>query len=115
MEEVVLCAASSYTQKFYLNPEFKSLPEQVRQELQIMSVLYTADVGGILMLVYDSSGNLKLVVDHEENDLTFDEIGSALKIKQMQTEKKELFESLELYYRAIYLGETEVMEHAADD
>ena len=102
MEEVVLCAASSYAQKFYLNPDFRSLPEQVRQELQIMCVLYTEDVGGILMLVYDSMGNLKLVVDHEKDDLTFDEIGSALKIKQMQAEKKEMFESLELYYKTVY-------------
>ena len=35
-EEVVLCAASAYEQKFYLNPQFESLPEAVRQELQIM-------------------------------------------------------------------------------
>ncbi len=25
-EEMVLCAASSYEQKYYLNPEFESLP-----------------------------------------------------------------------------------------
>ena len=42
-EEVVLCAASAYEQKFYLNPQFESLPEAVRQELQIMCVLYTED------------------------------------------------------------------------
>ena len=35
-EEMVLCAASSYEQKYYLNPEFESLPEAVKQELQIM-------------------------------------------------------------------------------
>ena len=44
-EEMVLCAASAYERKFYLNPEFNSLPEEVKQELQIMCVLYTADVG----------------------------------------------------------------------
>ena len=33
-EEMVLCAASSYEQKYYLNPEFESLPEAVKQELQ---------------------------------------------------------------------------------
>ena len=59
-EEMVLCAASAYERKFYLNPEFNSLPEEVKQELQIMCVLYTADVGGILMVVYDENGNLEL-------------------------------------------------------
>ena len=32
-EEMVLCAASAYERKFYLNPEFNSLPEEVKQEL----------------------------------------------------------------------------------
>ena len=50
-EEIVLCAASAYEQKFYLNPEFDALPEEIKQELQIMCVLYTEDVGGILLLV----------------------------------------------------------------
>lgn len=104
-EEIVLCAASSYEQKFYLNPEFDSLPESVKQELQIMCVLYTEDVGGILMVVYDEEGNLELKVDHEENDFAFDEIGSVLKIKELQQKKRELFESLELFFKVFYLGE----------
>ena len=51
-EEIVLCAASAYEQKFYLNPDFMTLPESIRQELQIMCVLYTADVGGILIQIF---------------------------------------------------------------
>ena len=104
-EEIVLCAANAYEQKFYLNPEFDSLPENVKQELQIMCVLYTEDVGGVLMLVFDEEGNLELKVDHEENDFAFDEIGSVLKVKQLQQTKRELFESLELFFRVFYLGE----------
>lgn len=70
-EEVVLCGASSYEQKFYLNPEFETLPDSIQQELQIMCVLYTEDVGGVLMVVYDEQGNLELRVDHREDDFTF--------------------------------------------
>ncbi len=104
-EEVVLCGASSYEQKFYLNPEFETLPDSIQQELQIMCVLYTEDVGGVLMVVYDEQGNLELRVDHREDDFTFDEIGSVLKIKELQRTKSELFESLELFYKVFYLGE----------
>ena len=104
-EEIVLCAANSYEQKFYLNPEFDTLPENIRQELQIMCVLYTEDVGGILMLVFDEAGNLELKVDHEEGDFFFDEIGSVLKIKQIQAQKADFLESLEMYYRVFFLGE----------
>ena len=102
-ERTVLCAASAYEQKFYINPEFETLPESIRQELQIMCVLYTEDVGGVLMVVFDEDGNLELQVDHEENDFTFD--GSVLKIKELQQTKRELFESLEMFYRVFCLGE----------
>lgn len=104
-EEMVLCAASSYEQKYYLNPEFESLPEAVKQELQIMCVLYTADVGGVLLLVFDENGNLELKVEYNEGDFSFDEIGSVLKIKELQNTKEELFKSLEMFYKVFYLGE----------
>lgn len=104
-EEMVLCAASSYEQKYYLNPEFESLPEAVKQELQIMCVLYTADVGGVLLLVFDENGNLELKVEHNEGDFSFDKIGSVLKIKELQNTKEELFKSLEMFYKVFYLGE----------
>lgn len=113
-DEIVLCAASSYERKFYLNPEFESLPESIRQELQIMCVLYTEDIGGVFMVVYDEEGNLELRVDHEENDFAFDEIGSVLKIKELQRTKTELFESLELFYKVFYLGEELETEEKVD-
>ena len=48
-DEIVLCGANSYEQKYYLNPEFEMLPETViKQELNIMCVLFTEDVGGDL-------------------------------------------------------------------
>ena len=35
----------------------------------------------------------------------FDEIGSQLKIKELQKEKQELLAALQLYYRVFFLGE----------
>lgn len=105
VQGVILCAASSYEAKYYLNPEFEGLPSSIREELQIMCVLYTADVGGILTLHFDDYGNLLMHVTAQENDLLFDEIGSVLKIKQIQAQKRELLEALELYYKAVILHE----------
>lgn len=104
-EKVVLCGANSYEQKYYFNKEFNVLPEGIKQELQIMCVLYTEDVGGIMTMEFDKEGNLEFQVTADESDYLFDEIGSALKIKQYQLEKRELLESLELYYRVVFLGE----------
>lgn len=96
---VVLCASSAYAEKYYFNNEFAGLPQAVKDELQVMCVLFTADIGGILTLQFDEEGNLYMNVTSEENDFFFDEIGSVLKIKQIQSEKRELLEALELYYK----------------
>ena len=104
-EIVVLCASSAYEQKYYLNEDFEQLPQQIKDELKIMCVLYTEDVGGILELEFDEEGNLNLKATADEGDLLFDEIGSVLKIKQIQQEKAELLESLEMYYRVFFLDE----------
>ena len=37
-EKVVLCASSKYEQKFYLNEEFKGLPEEIKKELKITNL-----------------------------------------------------------------------------
>ena len=100
----MLCGASAYEQKYYFNPDFASLPEQVRQELQIMCVLFTEDVGGILTLEYDEDGNLQFRTEALEADARYDEIGSGLRIKQLREDKKDLLEALEMYYRVFFLG-----------
>ena len=104
-QEVTLCASNAYNKKFYLNENFKGLPETIKEELQIMCVLYTEDVGGVLELVYDEDGNLEFRTSYEEGDYFYDEIVSVLKIKQYQNAKRELLESLETYYRIVFLGE----------
>lgn len=103
--EITLCGASSYTKKFYLNEDFGGLPERIKDELKIMCVLYTEEIGGALRLVYDEEGSLEFCTEAEEGDLLYDEIGSVLKIKQLQSTKRELLEALELYFRVFFLGE----------
>ena len=104
-EQVVLCASSAYEKKFWLNDDFGALPEQIKQELKIMCVLFTEDIGGILSLEFEEDGALMMRVDSKEDDFLYDEIGSVLKIKQLQREKAELLEALELYYKVFFLGE----------
>jgi hypothetical protein len=104
-EYTILCASSSYEEKFYINPDFEGLPEAIKEELKIMCVLYTVDVGGIITLEYNAEGHLLFSVSSDEGDILFDEIGSVLKIKELQNTKGELLEALELYYKGFYLKE----------
>ena len=112
--KVVLCGANSYEEKYYLNPDFEQLPEDVKNELKIMCVLYVHDVGGILTLVYEEDGELFFEVTCEDFDPTFDDIGSQLKIKQLQREKQDLLQALQLYYRVFFLGEDVNLEDGED-
>ena len=103
-EEVVLCGASAYSKKYYLNEDFRGLPESVRDELKIMCVLFTEDIGGIFQLVFDEEGNLEFKTSCDEGDLLYDEIGCVLKIRELQRTKEDLLRSLEMYYKVLYVG-----------
>lgn len=96
---MVLCGASVYEQKYYLNPAFKQLPDQIKDELKLLCVLFTEEIGGEILLQFDKNSSLQIQVSSEEGDLLYDEIGSGLKIKQIQNEKQELFEQLDQFYR----------------
>lgn len=104
-EKTVLCGASAYEQKYYFNQDFSSLPQSVQDELHAMCVLFTVEIGGIFTLWYDGDGSLQFETEAVDADAMYDEIGAGLRIKQLQQEKRELLESLELYYRVFFLGE----------
>lgn len=106
-QEIVLCAANAYDRKFYMNPIFQGIPQSVKDELKIMCVLFTEDVGGILEVYYNESGELEFRTTADEGDYLYDEIGSILKVKELQRNKRELLESLEMFYRVILFGEFE--------
>ncbi|MDR1765824.1 MAG: DUF6145 family protein [Lachnospiraceae bacterium] len=100
-ENTVLCGANSYQRKYYFNEKFKKLPDDVKNALKVLCVLHTEDVGGVLMLEFTPEGELILREEVDEADYNFDEIGSALKIKQYRDEYGEMFRALELFYQAV--------------
>lgn len=109
-ENVVLCGASSYEEKYYFNEDFSALPTSIQEDLKILCVLFVSEVGGILTLEFEEDGSLVFQVSSKEDDFFFDEIGSGLKIKEIQKEKEELLASLELFYKVFFLNEE--IEHA---
>ena len=104
-ENVVLCASNAYEKKYYLNEEFSRLPEDIKNELKIMCVLFTEEVGGLLDLEFSEEGELMFKTQADEEDLLYDDIACGMKIKKLQYEKRELLESLEMFYRVFFLGE----------
>ena len=101
-DNITLCGASAYEKKFYFNQDFNALPDHVKKELQIMCVLYTEDVGGILTLEFDENGRLQFKTEALEAYARYDEIGSGLKIKELRQKNEDLLRGLELYYKVIF-------------
>ena len=73
-DKVVLCGASAYEQKYYFNEDFRALPQSIQDELQIMCVMYTEEIGGILTLEFDEDGELQFksgcmpAINHSYNE-----------------------------------------------
>ena len=98
-ERIVLCGASSYEQKYYFNKMFEKIPQSIQDELHIMCVLFTEEVGGVVTFVFEPDGSLSIETEAAEDDYMYDEISSGLLVSKIRNTRQELFESLDLYYR----------------
>lgn len=102
-DENVICIANSYIMKYYINRLFESLPREVKDELKITLVSLAEEVGGIITLLFDEDGQISFGINHEDEDYLFDEISAGLISKKILLDKKDLFEQIEVYNKAIKL------------
>jgi len=114
MEEnrIVLCGANSYEQKYYFNDRFDGIPSSIKDELHIICVLFTEEVGGIFTVVFEEDGTVSLETNFAEDDFLYDEISSGMMVGKIRGSRQELFESLSLYYRIFVLHENLDLEEA---
>lgn len=103
-EKTVLCGANAYEKKYYFNQAFSGLPISIQDELHIICVLFTEEIGGVFMISFDENGELLLETDADEDDILYDEIGSGLLVREIRRKRQDLFNSLSLYYKAVILG-----------
>ncbi|MDD6812582.1 MAG: DUF6145 family protein [Lachnospiraceae bacterium] len=117
MEEnrVVLCGANAYEQKYYFNEQFAGIPESIKEDLHVICVLFTEEVGGIFTIVFEEDGTVSLETNAEEDDLLYDEISSGLLVKEILRNRQETLESLSLYYRVFILHEDILEEELGTD
>jgi len=102
---VVLCGANAYEQKYYFNEKFSSIPDSIKEELHIICVLFTEEVGGVFTIVFEEDGSVSMETDAYEEDILYDEISSGLLVREIRMQRQELLESLSLYYRVFVLHE----------
>lgn len=102
---IVLCGANAYEQKYYFNNEFDKLPESIQEDLHIMCVLFTEEVGGIFLMAFDEDGELSMETQSDPDDFYYDDVSAGLLVQEIKRKKQELFEALAIYYRVFILKE----------
>lgn len=105
MAKTVLCGANAYEMKYYFNEQFNGIPDSIKEELHIICVLFTEEVGGVFTIGFEEDGNVVMETNADEDDIYYDEVSSGLLVAEIRRNRQELFESLSLYYRVFILKE----------
>lgn len=100
---IVLCGANTYDKKYYFNRKFDKIPENIKEELHIICVLFTEEAGGIFTIGFTPTGKVVMDSTCDEGDLLYDDIGSGLLMKKIRQSKQELFQALQVYYKVTFL------------
>lgn len=100
---IVICGANSYDKKYYFNKKFDNLPSNIKEELNIICVLFTEECGGIFTISFTPFGHVEFDTRHEEGDFFYDEISARLLIKEIRRKKSEMLEALSIYFRVTFL------------
>ncbi|MBR1470510.1 MAG: hypothetical protein IJ600_02565 [Lachnospiraceae bacterium] len=105
-ERRVLCGASVYEQKYFFNEkEYGNLPESIKEELHILCVLFTEEVGGVFTLMFEEDGSITMQTEAADEDYLYDEVSAGLMVGEVRRQRREMFEALSLYYRVFILHE----------
>ena len=101
----VLCGANAYEKKYYFNRAFDRIPDSIKDELHVICVLFTEEVGGIFTVEFEKDGGVSMRTECAEDDFLYDEISSGLLVGGIRRKRQEMFEALSLYYRMFVLHE----------
>ena len=97
-EKKIMSAASFEKQKYYIDPEFYSLPEGIKDEVKALCVILAQKLMCTFIIGFYSDGDVYFDIVKNKDAIDFDDIGAELEIKAIEREKKELIRSLKMWY-----------------
>lgn len=100
---VILCGANAYEKKYYFNRKFDKIPENIKEELHIICVLFTEEVGGVFTIGFTPYGELEMDAQKDEGDLLYDEIGAELLMKEIRRKKADMLKALSIFFKVTFL------------
>lgn len=100
----IIAAASYENQKYFFEPEFGGLPEEIKNEIRIICVVMAQRLGCSFIMGFKDTGDVYFEIVKPEAAYDFDDIGADLEIKSLLKEKEELIKALKIWY--LYKKET---------
>ena len=93
-----VAAANNKEQKYFMEAEFKFLPDAIKEDLKKICVYMAEKLNCTFIVGFDDNGDVYFETVKHEDDFDFDDIGAELEIKRLQKEELELFRAMELWY-----------------
>ena len=97
MKKQILAVASYEKQKYFIEPKFQILPEEIQKEIKIMCVLTAQKLCCTFLIGFERQGDIYFETIKEQQNIDFDDIGAELEIKKIQSEKEQLLKALKLW------------------
>lgn len=94
----VIAAASYESQKYFFEPVFGDLPEDIKNEIRIICVVMAQRLGCSFIMGFKDTGDVYFEIVKPELAYDFDDIGADLEIKSLTREKEELIKALKVWY-----------------
>ena len=118
MAKKILAAANNKEQKYFMEEEFRFLPDAIKEDLKTICIRMAEKLNCTFVVGFDENGDVYFETVRHEGDFDFDEIGAELEIKRLQKEELELFRAMELWYVIFFtkegeLAKQELMKRAA--
>lgn len=104
-ENQILAAASVYNEKYFINPDFKSIPQQVRDEIQYLCIKTAKDLHCIFTIGFKPNGDVVFTTQGDQTDKIYNENFAEKKVTKIIDEKAGLIQSLNLWYKVFVLKE----------
>lgn len=110
MKKQILAVASFEKQKYFIEPKFQALPEEIQKDVKVLCVLTAQKLCCTFLMGFEEKGDIYFETIKSEQSIDFDDIGAELEIKKIQSENKELLQALKLWYIVFFTKEGEKLK-----
>lgn len=108
MEKKLLISISPYVQKYYINEEFKDLPEEIKETLRAKLAVIAEKTHAIISLGF--SEDMAVYLSYQYEDLSYtDEIGMELRLKKFQQDEAQLIQAIKMWYMIYHTPNGEIV------